>query len=394
MQWVSTVQTADAFEDAVADAIAALTARLDAAPDLVMAFISPHHSTKWQALPRVLQAHWPQAHIIGCSGGGIIGDGLEVEGSPALAITAATLPDVTVRTFHWGTDDAPQEDQAPHQWAAARALPTAEPATLLLLPDPFSFPVVRALAALDQTCPQATVLGGLASGGQSPGEHALFCGDRTWHTGAVGVVLTGNLRVQTVVAQGCKPVGQPMFVTACEGRLVRQLDGFSATDLVQRTYAGLDELDRQRAREALFLGVGMGPEHQTYRRGDFLIRHIVGADPSAGTLITTSPLQPNQVVQFHVRDAASSAEDLSELLSDAHHSEPSPPSGALLFSCLGRGHGLYREPHHDSQMLRDGLDAPDLPIAGFFCNGELGPVHGQTWLHGFTSVIALFRPKH
>lgn len=391
MQWVSTLHADADFADAVASAVAAIGARLGGAPDLVVAFISNHHRERWPALPRVLRGQWPNVRVVGCSGAGIAGNGREVEGQPALALTAAILPGVSLRPFHLSVDQVPDAgDDA--GWATAFDLdPAAPPAAMLLLPDPFSFPVDRTLAAFDAICPEVPIFGGMISGGNAPGEHALFLDADTYDHGVVGLGFSGNVAVQTVVAQGCKPVGDPMFVTAAEGRLLRQLDGFLATDMVQRVYAGLSADDRPLARQALFLGLGMHPDRQTYARGDFLVRHLLGADADSGTLIAAAHLRPNQVVQFHLRDAGTSAEDLNVMLRRAHAAQPAPPAGALLFSCLGRGVGLYGQPDYDSEAIREHFGA-DLALAGFFCNGEIGPVQGRSWVHGYTSVIALFRP--
>jgi len=231
--------------------------------------------------------------------------------------------------------------------------------------------------------------GGLASGGRAPGENALFLDGRTIPAGAVGAVLSGRIRMDTIVAQGCRPVGSPLFVTRAEDNLVLELDGRPATELLGELYRELSPEDRALARTSLFVGVVMNEGQDEYRQGDFLIRNLIGVDPDRGILAVGEPMERGQVVQFHLRDAETSAHDLEVLLGRYREERPESPRGALLFSCLGRGRHLYGEPHHDSRCITRHLG--ELPIGGFFCNGEIGPVGGRSFLHGYTSSIALFR---
>ncbi len=391
MQWVSTLQTADDFSDAVADAIAALAARLVAAPDLVFAFVSPAGRAGLGALGRALRGHWPQARVVGCTGGGALADGREVEGVAAVALVGAVLPGVTLQPFYLEAEGLPDRAAAPAAWAEAVGWVGAPPAGVIVLPDPFSFRPEPLLRGLNLAFPGVPVVGGVASGGARPGDHGLFLDDSVYSRGAVGVCLGGAVQVQAVVAQGCRPVGQPMFVTAAERHILRQLDGRPATDQAQAVFEGLSAPEQALARRALFLGLVMQPAQQRYQAGDFLVRGLVGADPELGALVVAAELRPNQVVQFHVRDADTSRHDLDALLAAHAEAATTPAAGALMFACLGRGEGLYGAPGYDSEAVRAHLGA-DLPLAGFFCNGEIGPVGDQAYVHGFTSVIAVFRP--
>ncbi|MEN9222425.1 MAG: FIST C-terminal domain-containing protein, partial [Thermostichus sp. BF3_bins_97] len=168
----------------------------------------------------------------------------------------------------------------------------------------------------------------------------------------------------------------------------------------------LSPADQQLARHSLFIGLLMNEFKSEPTPGDFLIRVILGIDPRVGAMAIGDRVRPGQTVQFHLRDAQTSAEDLRWALSrygaehdlrqslpQAHPPEPSPdPCGALMFSCLGRGQGLYGTPDFDSQQFRELLG--ELPLGGFFCNGEIGPVGGSTFLHGYTSCFGIFRPAH
>jgi small ligand-binding sensory domain FIST len=243
--------------------------------------------------------------------------------------------------------------------------------------------------ALDEGLPGATAVGGLASGAESPGSNALWLGDALRRDGVVGVALRGALRIDCVVAQGCRPIGQPMFVTRCRGALLEEVDGRRPLDVLNELYGEAAPDERALFRSSLFLGVEMRAEREAYGRGDFLIRNLTGADAERGALGIATLLREREVVQFHLRDARSAGSDLAERLE--RYGRRSDVRGALLFSCLGRGSPLYGEPDHDSRAFR--AQVADVPIGGFFCNGEIGPVEGRAFLHGYTSAFAIFRSE-
>jgi small ligand-binding sensory domain FIST len=233
--------------------------------------------------------------------------------------------------------------------------------------------------------------GGIASGAASAGGHSLFIGKRTFTDGAVGVALCGNVAVESVVAQGCRPIGIPMFATRSERNFVLELDAQPALGVLQKLFVSLSPEDQALFRHSLFLGIVMRDAQQSYDRGDFLIRNIVGTDVERGAVAVAAHVEANQVVQFHLRDALTSAEDLDAALSRERASMEVPLAGALLFSCLGRGKRLYGAPNRDSAMFHGHFGG--VPLGGFFCNGEIGPVQGRTFLHGYTASFGLFRPK-
>jgi small ligand-binding sensory domain FIST len=382
MRWVSTVSEAVHLADAVPAAAGALRAELgEEAPDLLVAFVSQHHDRDYDALPDLLQRHFGTGLLVGCSAGGVIGGGHEVEGRPGFSLTAAVLPDVDLLPLRIGSDS----DDA---HALLERLPMHAEPHFILLPDPFTFAADRFLEVLDAACPGGTKIGGLASGARQPGGNALFLGDAVHRDGLVGVALAGNVAIDTVVAQGCRPIGEPMFVTRAEGNVIRELDGRRPLEVLNELHRRSSEADRALFQSSLSIGLVMREARSEYRQGDFLIRNLVGMDPASGALSVGTPLRDRQVVQFHLRDARTSAEDLDQLLT--RHAGPSP-AGSLLFSCLGRGVHLYGAADHDTAALRRHLG--NVPLGGFFCNGEIGPVGGTTFLHGYTSAFGLFRPR-
>jgi small ligand-binding sensory domain FIST len=393
MKWASAISVEAAPEQAVEELLTVLEAKLDLSDcDLVVAFVSPHHRAVYGELAAMLRQSFGEALLLGCSAGGVLGGGHEIERQAAISVTAACLPQVHLTPLVLDYDDLPRPGAPREAWEARLGVQPSERPVFILLPDPFTFDPQPLIRGLDRHYPESAVVGGLASGARLPGHNALFLGDALYDSGAVGVALTGNVVLDTIVAQGCRPIGQPMFVTSCEGGLLRGLDGRAPSELLVELYRGSDERDRELFRHSLFLGVGMRDDRQSYRQGDFLIRNIVGLEPDAGLLQVAAPLHEGQVVQFHLRDAETSTEDLATLLAGYRGQErDTEPAGALLFSCLGRGIYLYGEPDHDTRLFREALG--DLPLGGFFCNGEIGPVQGRNFLHGYTSSFGVFRPK-
>ncbi|MBX3027336.1 FIST C-terminal domain-containing protein [bacterium] len=392
MKWASAASEEARLERAIERAAGVLRDALGGCrPTLVLAFISPHHAAEHDRIPARIAEALPGALLLGCSGGGVIGGGREIERRPGVSLTAAYLPGVAMAPFHLTNDAVPAPESEPEALARLVAVDSASAPQFVVLSDPFTFDTESLIRGLDRAYPGSTTVGGIASGGRDAGSNALFLGERVHRSGAVGVALSGNVAVDTIVAQGCRPVGEPMFVTAGERNVIRALDGRSPLAVLQELHDRLDPRDRQLARHSLFVGIVMREDRQQYGQGDFLIRNLIGIDQASGALAIGALVDPNAVVQFHLRDAETSAHDLEALLQRYCRADPPPTPGSLLFSCLGRGQFLYGRPDHDSELFRRYLG--DVPLGGFFCNGEIGPVHGGTFLHGYTSAFALFRGR-
>jgi small ligand-binding sensory domain FIST len=393
MKWATAISRKTAFEDALFECAADVRERLGPGPvTLALAFVTPHFASFYDQLHDVLQRSLGPETLLGCSAGGVIGGGEEVERLPAVTLIAARLPDVAVRPFHLhGT--LPDLDGPPDSWERLTGAKRAEEPQFVLLADPFSTRPEALLAGLDYAFPRSAKIGGLASGATSPGLNALFLNGEVFDEGVVGVGLNGNVIVDTVVAQGCKPVGELMRVTSCEANILYELDGRPALGALKELFAGMDERDRELAGTSLFLGVVMDEFKEEPGAGDFLIRNFLGIDPESGAIAIGEYLQEGMHVRFHLRDADASEGDLHTLLDGYENalSRKDTPSGALLFSCLGRGEHLYKKPNFDTGVFKQHLG--DVPVGGFFCNGEIGPVGGATFLHGYTSSFGLFRPR-
>jgi small ligand-binding sensory domain FIST len=390
MRWASTLSRAAGAADAFAEAADAVLAQLEgAAPDLLLVFASPHHAGGCDAVARLAAQRFPRALLVGCTGGGVIGGAREAEEGAALSLTAAALPGAALaplrldpRALREGVPDAAG-------WRARVGLEAAAAPKFLLLADPFTLQIQEVIDGLGAAYPGAPTFGGLASGGQAPGENRLLLGAEVHRDGGVGVVFSGDLAIDTLVAQGCRPIGEPMVVTRCQRSLLQELDGRPPMDVLRELYRSLDVRDRELMEHSLFVGLEKRAGEAEGERGELLVRNLVGTDPRTGALAVGAELMPLSVVQFVLRDAHSAEQELRDLLVRHRRAAAGRPAGALLFSCLGRGAGLFGHPDHDTSLFEEQLGPA--PLGGFFCNGEIGPVGGTTFLHGYTSAFALFR---
>ncbi len=387
MHWTSAISARPDTGAALEEATSAIRRELPSV-DLVVVFASMHHSSGFDRLPVALRESFGDAVVVGCSAGGVIGDGREVENRPALSLTAAKLPEVTLHPFHVDTSELPE----PADGARYRALvgATERAAGLLVLAEPFTCDVHALLEGLDVAFPTSAKFGGLASGGRTMLAHRLFLSSESFRSGAVGVAFTGKVAIDTLVAQGCRPIGTPMLITEAFGNRIVSLNQKPPLQVLRELYASSPARDQELFRHSLFLGVEM-KDSVVHEEGELLVRNIIGLDAASGELAVAAPVKPFQVVQFLLRDARTAEEDLVRTLERHRQSGRPPPKGALLFSCVGRGQHLFGRPDHDSRLFQERIGRT--PLGGFFCNGEIGPVGQETFLHGYTSAFALFRPR-
>lgn len=405
MQWVSALSTRPSLEAAIKDVAEQAQHQLQASPDLAFVFISSAFASEYSRLVPLLQEVLTVPTLIGCSGGGVVGVDAgghiqEVEGRAALSLTLAHLPGVSVQAFHLLPEDLPDLDSPPDAWIDAIGVPVQDQPQFVLFASPTSPGVSELLQGLDFAYPGCIKVGGLASVNSLSGTSGLFCNDHHYEDGIVGVALSGNLIMETIVAQGCRPIGQPYRVAAAERNILTQLEeqtgeescGLTRTPLevLQGLFQELNESDRALAQHSLFVGVAQSAFKQNLEQGDFLIRNLLGVDPRTGAIAVGDRIRIGQRIQFHLRDADASAEDLRTLLARYQlQNGAASPAGALMFSCMGRGAGLYEQPNFDSQLFTQHVHG--VPLSGFFCNGEIGPVGGTTFLHGYTSVFGICR---
>jgi small ligand-binding sensory domain FIST len=347
-----------------------------AAADLAFLFLSAHHLDGAEAALWSASTELGAENLLGCIAQGVVGHDRELEHGPGVSVWAAALPGTEIETFHataFETDDG----------VAIGGIPELEDADLVtLLVDPFTFPAAGVLAELDV----APVVGGLAASTGEPETQALFLDGEVLREGAVGAVLRG-VRVKTVVSQGCAPVGSDSVITSAEENVILELAGKPALERLHDEVGAMTiEQQALAARGGVLAGLVIDENRADYRRGDYLMRGLLGADEETGALAIGEAVRVGQTLRFHVRDAASADEDLREGLADALNGGSA--AGALLFTCNGRGTNMFPAPDHDARAVAEALGGDAL--AGFFCAGEIGPVGGKPFLHGFTATLAIF----
>ncbi|MEO0948951.1 MAG: FIST C-terminal domain-containing protein [Cyanobacteria bacterium J06641_5] len=409
-QWTNVISTRLSLEAAVREVAEGIRQSLSTSPDMAVVTISSAYASEYSRLVPLLLEQLPCRELIGCGGGGIIGtnsqqEACEMESTPALSVSAACLPEVEIDPFHISAESLPDLDGPVDAWVDLVGVAPDRQPHFVLLADPFSAKINDLLAGLDFAYPQATKVGGLASTGAMGTPSGLFYHSERqprsplYQSGTVGFALSGNITVESIVAQGCRPIGPLLQIAEGERNIISaattgpERDPQPPLELLRETVNSLSEADRELAETSLFVGLAMDGFKLELHQGDFLIRNLMGVDPRSGAMAIGDRVRPGQRFQFHLRDANTSADDLDLLLRNYTKDCGQPQAaGALLFSCLGRGEGLYGKPNFDTQLFQRHL-GQTVPVGGFFCNGEIGPVAGQTFLHGYTSVFGIFRPR-
>ncbi len=387
MRWAS---AGSRFDDAAAAAVEAIDAvRETLGPgvvDLALLFLGRAHVAHTNTIAAIVRERLAPECLLGVSAHGVISSEHELEEPVALTLVAARLPGVTLSPFLvldevWANAHA--EAAAFH--AAAPGAKDAE--VVLLFGDPFSLQIERVLHAFNQHAPGTRVLGGMASAAGRPRSNALILNDWIASEGGIGLALSGAIRADAIVSQGCRAIGPPLTVTRATQNVVVEFDGQPALERIEQVLQSLPAAERDSMKHGLYVGRPVRPNAEG--RGDYLIRNLLGADRERGVVAIGDLVRPNEKLRFHVRDADTAREDLALLL--APQEFDSRASGALLFACNGRGRGLYGEADGDLSVVREALGGA-VPIGGLFCAGEIGPVGGTNFLHGQTACVVVLRP--
>ena len=364
--------------EAVGEVAGEILERFDGGrPDLLVCFASPHHAGAFEDVMGGLRKLVEPEAAIGCTMVGVAGGGVEVEDGPGLSVFAASFGAGRIDAIALETEETGDgyEILGWPDWVPPRG-------TMLMLAEPYSFPVGDFLTVCNARLPGVTVMGGMASAGTRAGANRLFVDDRVLDHGAVALLCSEDVPVRAVVSQGCRPIGTPLTVTSADRNLVHELAGRPAMARLQELVQAASEAERDLMRNGLHLGVVVDEHRLDFTRGDFLVRNVLGADRSNGSIAVGDRVDVGTTVQFQVRDADSADEDLRALLSGARG------DAALLFTCNGRGKHMFPEPNHDAGVVEEMLGS--VPLAGAFCAGEIGPIGGRNFLHSFTASVAVF----
>ncbi len=344
--------------------------------DLAIAFVRPQTDPAGADILAGLHAQLAPERFIGCTAGGVVGASREIEDDAATAVLAARLPGVRV-------DPLPDLDDA------EISLETQDLQACVVLVDPFSTATEALLRRLEQLAPGIPVIGGVASWASAPGRNRLAQDGEIANSGLVGVTLRGNVQVSTIVSQGCRPVGDWFTVTGSRSNLIQELDGKPPLEVLQEVFAEASPADQKLMRSGILIGRGVAKQPDNLGHGSFLIRVVLGADRESGAISVADRVREGEYVQFHVRDAQSARDDLEMLLTPQVFEETA--AGALLFTCNGRGERFFGERDADIAIIGNAL-GEQVPVAGFFCGGEIGPIGSANFVHGYTASLAVFRP--
>lgn len=371
-------------------------------PDLVIMFVSPHHEGAFDQLAARLGSLTGARVLIGCCGESVIGGSREMERVPALALWSVACDDLELHPFHLNAHMTEVEDAVPGSRRKISytghpnffQLPHGPRDSLLLFGDPFTFPMSDYLTKLHREMPTLAVTGAMATGNRRKGKSTLFLGDERLDGGAVGVYMRGGIELTHVAGSSHRPVGEPWVITSCDGSLVKTLGGYKAANVLMGTMKGLSGLEKQALRQSPVLGVAWDATRPNFGMSDFHPHTIQGISSQKGAIVLSGKVRSGQTVQFMVPDAKAAGENLKSRLARYGGTRPDFASraGALVFTSSSRGSRMFDEPDHDARRVQDHL-GHDVPVAGFFANGEIGRRGGRSHLYGFTASTAVYRAR-
>ena len=395
-------RTALSSDNSLDAAVRDIGARLGGRPaDLALVFVSSHFASDLPRLLPLLKSHLNAEQWLGCIGGGVIGTDAdnqprELEQTPALSVTLLTLPGATLQPFAIDTESLPDPDGSNEAWQRWLGLEPSGLRSLVMLIDPTSSNINDLISGMDYAFPSVACLGGIAAPHAAP--HGSLLQGNAVRKGVVGIAIGGDWVLDPAVAQGCKPIGPVFAIEKAKRNVLLELSHAQQSDTpvncLQRVLADLDDEERDKAKDSLFLGVQrqalvIGAGGNPEQRSAFLVRNLIGVDPRNGAVAVAERIRIGQNVQFQLREADASRQEARQLLCDVRDRCDQAPVFGLLFACLGRGAGLFGAPDGDVGIARSVM--PDLPVAGAFCNGEIGPLAGTTHLHGYTACWGLLR---
>lgn len=355
--------------------------------DLALLFATTDYQAEYPTLLATVREVSGAPSAVGCSGMAVITSDGEFEGEPGVAVLVVASDALRARSLL-----APVgASEASSPGATIRRLidPLPDgPRLLILLPDPFSVQMARLLAEIEEDASVLPIVGGAASGRHGERRSFQWQGPEITVQGAAGLLLTGDFALRLGVAQGCQPIGQPSRISRAQGNKIVELGGRPALERLQETVAALPKQEAERAAHSLFAGIALEEAEHPIGQGDLLVRPLVGVDPNSGIVAVAEQVREGQTIQFVLRDARAARADMRRMLESLYAATCRiRPRFGFYFNCLGRGVGLYGDPNHDLTLIKEFFG--DLPLIGFFGNGELAPVGGRNYAHSYTGVLAI-----
>lgn len=357
-------------------------------PTLGLVFLTPRLFSQAAQILELVRLHAQVPWLIGCSSAALIAGDHEWESGADLVLGLYALPDARLKAIHFAQEDVEAVTDATH-WPARAGIDGAEVNSWLVFADPYNLDAETWLQQWNAAWPQRPIVGGLASGDPVAARTQVYLNGEVHEAGGVALALGGKVTLHPVISQGCTPIGESWTITRAEQNIIHQIANRPAYALLADTFNQLPPADQARTRGNLLVGLVVDEYREEFRRGDFLIRNLLGGDPASGALAVGALPRLGQTLQFQRRDAAAADEDLHALLTQAHAELGGRRLyGACLCCCNGRGERLFGQAHHDAAAVQRLLGP--VGLTGFFCNGEIGPVGPKNFLHGYTASLGLF----
>jgi small ligand-binding sensory domain FIST len=372
-------------EKAVSAAAEEARAECGGQPTCGFLFLSPSWMPQVTEVLDLVRLHGRVPLLVGSVGAGLIGRRQEVEGSAGMSLLLVSIPETKLTPVLISNEQI-EESTGPAYWQMETGLGPDEVDSWIILANPFSPNLEGWLAQWNVAFPDAPSIGGLSSGSPESGESSLLFDGQAVDAAVLALALKGG-KLRTIVSQGCKPVGEPFTITQAEENLVYALGSRPAYQVLSETFNNLSDDEKERARGNLFAGLAASEYVADLKRGDFLVRNLLGADPQTGAVAIGARARTGQTLQYQLRDKITAHADLLEL-AKINGLKGCKPFASLVFSCNGRGQRFFGIPNHDASTLAE-IFGP-VPSAGFFCNGEIGPIGNASYLHGYTASVALF----
>jgi len=358
---------------------------------LGLIFISPKYFQHAKQILEILRVHAQIPLLAGCSSQSLIVGEEEVEQNAGLTLALYAMPAADVKAYHF-TQEQVEEANGPGYWPMETGIEPSQTNGWLVFIDPFHLDSETWLRTWNEAYAPLPVMGGLASGDYSQQLTQVYLSGEVFEEGGVAISIGGDVKLAGVTSQGCTPIGDTWTLTKVDENIIHEIGNRPAYEVLAETFNGLSPEEQKSARGNLFIGLVVNEYLDEFHRGDFLIRNLLGADPNSGSIAVGALPRLGQTVQFQRRSAAAATEDMNELLARMKHKlGDATIYGGCLCSCNGRGQNMFGTPNHDAQMVQQRLGP--FGLAGFFCNGEIGPIGERNFLHGYTASLALFVKK-
>jgi small ligand-binding sensory domain FIST len=365
-----------------------LRSQLSAPVTLGLVFMSPDFFPHAAATLEILRVHGRIPLLAGCSGAGLIVGEEEMETATGLVLALYSLPGAQLKGVRF-TQSQVEEATGGTYWHLETGIEPSNTNGWLVFHDPFHMDAESWMRTWNEAYAPVPTFGGAASGIFSEQTTQTYLNGDVFEDGGIAISVGGDVKLAGVVSQGCTPIGEPWTLTRVEQNLIHQIANRPAYTVLAETFQKLPPADQQKARGNLLIGLVVNEYLEDFHRGDFLVRQLIGGDPNSGILAVGALPRAGQTMQFQRRDATAATEDMSELLARAKKGlGGAPVYGGCICCCNGRGKNLFGVANHDAALIQKQLGP--LTLAGFFCNGEIGPVGEKSFLHGFTAALALF----